>query len=111
MPVEIGEPLRIDEGLQDAPDFELVVAAAQPAQGPHVHDTVDVGIDSVVQSDLVRAVRKEQTHHLNDVVSAKNKARLAACCIELCQFLPQQRQHKADLITKLSARNEPRKFG
>src|SRR5215467_851363 len=109
--VEIGEPLCIDKGLQDTPDFKLVVGPAQPTQKPHVYDAIDVGIDTIIQPNLVWSVCKEQAHHLDDVVPAKNEARLAACCVELRQLLSQQRQHKADLIAELPARNEARKLG
>ena len=109
--IEIGEPLRIDEGLQDAPDFKPVVRAAQPAQKPHIHDVIDIGADAVVQPRLVGGVGEKHAHHLQDVVATKDKALFPARSVELRELLSQERQHEADLVAKLPAGNKPRHFG
>src|SRR5258708_19196710 len=108
--IEMGEAVRIDERLQDAPDLKPVVRPAQPAQEPHVHHAIDIGADAVIQPNLVGGLGKKPAHHLDNVVPAENEARLAARGVELRELLSQQRQHEADLVAELPAGHEPREF-
>jgi len=51
--VKLGEPLCVHKRFENAPDFELILGAAQLAQESHVDDTVDVPVDLVRQLGLI----------------------------------------------------------
>src|SRR5690606_33037115 len=53
-PVELAEPLRVDEGFKNSPHLELIVLPAQAPQEPELDDAIDVGIDAVHELRLVR---------------------------------------------------------
>ena len=54
--LEIVEPLRIDERLQDALDLELVGRVAERAQKPELYDLVHVRVDPV-ELDMMKRVK------------------------------------------------------
>src|SRR3954466_5567827 len=51
--VKFGEPLCIHKRFENAPDFELILRAAQLAQKSHIDHAVDVPIDLVRQLGLI----------------------------------------------------------
>src|SRR5690606_34370873 len=75
-PVELAEPLRVDEGFKNSPHLELIVLPAQAPQEPELDDAIDVGIDAVHELRLVRAARQEELHEVDDLLPRENEARV-----------------------------------
>src|SRR6266851_5857564 len=85
-PIELIQPLRVDERLQDTPNLVLIVAPPQTAQEAHLQNAVDMTVDPLPQTRLVARVGQEQPRHLHDIVSAQYEAGFSAGGIELGQF-------------------------
>jgi hypothetical protein len=85
--LKVRQPLGINERLENAPNFELVVLVAQPSQESKVHNLVDVHINPVHQLGLIGAARHEQLYEIDKLIAREYEARVAANRIMLGQFL------------------------
>src|SRR5690606_37748459 len=106
--LELVQPLRVHEGLQNPSHLELILLPAQPPQEPELDDAVDVGVDAVDELRLVGAARQEELHEIDDLRARKDQARVAAGRVVLGELLAQQRKQQAHRETELAALHEPR---
>jgi hypothetical protein len=71
--VQLGQPLAVYEPLENAAHLEPIGSAAKLAQEPHLHDTINVRIDSFQESDLVRGVGQDS--RIISMISSRLKIR------------------------------------
>ena len=112
--VEVGEPLRVDEGLEDAAHLVAGGRGGAGAGGleageeAELDDLVDVGLDLVDQARLVGAFGQEHAHQLDDVVAPEHQAGVAAAGVELGELLAQQGEQQAHRVGQRPARHQSR---
>jgi hypothetical protein len=83
----LSQPLRVDEGFQNAAHFEVVILPAHAPQKTQFDDLVEVRIDAIEQACFVGGIGQEQANLVGHLVAADDEARVSAGGIELGEAL------------------------
>src|SRR5215471_17316344 len=85
--VEVGEPLAVDEGFEDAAYLEAGFSVVDPAQETQLDDLRDMGVNLVDEPGIGTAAWHEDGEHIDDLLAGDDQARLATGGVEFSEFL------------------------